>query len=49
MLDSNRKTAVWLIVASLFYSTFVTLRDGGVRWRETFYSLAQLRAANRTR
>jgi hypothetical protein len=25
-------------------STFVTLRQGGIRWRETFYPLATLRA-----
>jgi len=27
-------------------STFVTLRHGGVRWRDTFYSLETLRAGN---
>jgi glycosyltransferase involved in cell wall biosynthesis len=27
-------------------SAFVTLRHGGIRWRETFYPLAQLRAGN---
>lgn len=27
-------------------STFVTLRHGGIRWRETFYPLATLRAGN---
>jgi hypothetical protein len=31
----------WL---SLLNSVFVTLRQGGVRWRDTFYPLAQLRA-----
>jgi hypothetical protein len=25
-------------------STVVTLRQGGVRWRDTFYPIAQLRA-----
>src|SRR6185503_1261930 len=36
------------IFPALFYavlnSTFVTLRQGGVRWRDTFYPLAALRA-----
>jgi hypothetical protein len=31
---------------ALLNSTFVTLRRGGVRWRETFYPLAQLKAGN---
>ena len=31
---------------ALLNSTFVTLRQGGIRWRETFYSLATLRAGN---
>ena len=31
---------------TLFNSAFVTLRQGGIRWRETFYPLAQLRAGN---
>jgi hypothetical protein len=31
----------WLV---LWNSTLVTLRQGGVRWRETFYPLAELRA-----
>jgi cellulose synthase/poly-beta-1,6-N-acetylglucosamine synthase-like glycosyltransferase len=30
---------------SLLNSTWVTLREGGVRWRDTFYSLETLRAA----
>jgi len=38
------------IFPALFYavlnSTWVTLRQGGVRWRETFYPLAALRAGN---
>jgi cellulose synthase/poly-beta-1,6-N-acetylglucosamine synthase-like glycosyltransferase len=29
---------------ALLNSTFVTLRQGGIRWRETFYPLKQLRA-----
>jgi ATP/ADP translocase len=29
---------------ALLNSTFVTLRQGGVRWRDTFYSLKTLRA-----
>jgi len=29
-------------------STFMTLRQGGVRWRDTFYSLLELRAARRS-
>ncbi len=32
-----------LICAALLHSAFVTLRDGGVRWRDTFYPLARLR------
>ncbi len=31
---------------AVFNSTFVTLRQGGVRWRETFYPLDVLRAGN---
>ena len=31
---------------ALLNSTFVTLRQGGIRWRETFYPLATLRAGN---
>jgi hypothetical protein len=31
---------------ALFNSTFVTLRQGGIRWRDTFYSLKTLRAGN---
>jgi len=29
---------------AMFNSTWVTLRQGGVRWRDTFYSLDTLRA-----
>jgi len=31
---------------ALLNSTFVTLRQGGIRWRETFYPLDTLRAGN---
>jgi hypothetical protein len=31
---------------SLLNSTWVTLRQGGVRWRDTFYALDTLRAGN---
>jgi hypothetical protein len=31
---------------TLLNSTFVTLRQGGIRWRETFYLLETLRAGN---
>ena len=31
---------------AMLNSTFVTLRQGGIRWRETFYPLAALRAGN---
>ena len=31
---------------ALINSTLVTLRQGGIRWRETFYPLAALRAGN---
>jgi len=31
---------------ALLNSTFVTLRQGGIRWRDTFYPLATLRAGN---
>ncbi|MCI0350641.1 MAG: hypothetical protein L0Z53_14550, partial [Acidobacteriales bacterium] len=33
---------------ALLNSTFVTLRQGGVRWRDTFYSIEQLRAGGVT-
>ena len=35
-----------LFFYALNYSAFVTLRRGGVRWRDTFYPLATLRAGN---
>ena len=31
---------------ALFNSVLGTLRQGGIRWRETFYPLATLRAGN---
>ena len=33
-----------VLLYSLLNSTWVTLRQGGVRWRDTFYSLETLRA-----
>jgi glycosyltransferase involved in cell wall biosynthesis len=35
-----------LFLYAVLNSTFVTLRQGGIRWRETFYPLKQLRAGN---
>ena len=35
-----------LFLYALLNSTFVTLRQGGIRWRDTFYPLATLRAGN---
>jgi hypothetical protein len=35
-----------LFLYSVLNSTFVTLRQGGVRWRDTFYPLETLRAGN---
>jgi cellulose synthase/poly-beta-1,6-N-acetylglucosamine synthase-like glycosyltransferase len=35
-----------LFLYALLNSAFVTLRQGGVRWRDTFYSLETLRAGN---
>jgi hypothetical protein len=32
-----------MLLVALANSTWVTLRQGGVRWRGTFYPLAQLR------
>jgi hypothetical protein len=34
------------MVVSLLNSAVVTLRQGGVRWRDTFYPLAQIRAGS---
>ncbi len=36
-----------LLIYSLLHSMVVTLRQGGVRWRGTFYPLAELRRENR--
>ena len=35
-----------VLLYALLNSTFVTLRQGGIRWRDTFYSLDTLRAGN---
>jgi hypothetical protein len=35
-----------VLLYALLNSTFVTLRQGGIRWRQTFYPLATLRAGN---
>lgn len=35
-----------VLIFAVVNSTAVTLRQGGVRWRDTFYSLEQLRAGN---
>ena len=35
-----------LFLYAVLNSTFVTLRQGGIRWRDTFYSLETLRAGN---
>lgn len=35
-----------LFLYAVLNSTFVTLRQGGIRWRETFYPLDKLRAGN---
>lgn len=35
-----------VFVYAVLNSTFVTLRNGGIRWRDTFYPLATLRAGN---
>jgi hypothetical protein len=32
-----------MVLYAVFNSTVVTLRQGGVRWRETFYPLEKLR------
>ncbi len=36
--------ALPVFLVALANSTYMTLRRGGVRWRETFYSLDSLRA-----
>jgi len=33
-----------MFLYALLNSTLVTLRQGGIRWRETFYALDALRA-----
>jgi hypothetical protein len=33
-----------VFIWALLNSTFVTLRQGGIRWRDTFYSIEALRA-----
>lgn len=33
-----------VFIYALLNSTFITLRQGGIRWRDTFYSIEQLRA-----
>jgi len=35
-----------LFLYAVLNSTFVTLRQGGIRWRDTYYSLETLRAGN---
>ena len=35
-----------VLVVALLNSTFVTLRQGGIRWRDTFYPLKTLRAGD---
>jgi cellulose synthase/poly-beta-1,6-N-acetylglucosamine synthase-like glycosyltransferase len=35
-----------LFLYSVLNSTYRALRDGGIRWRETFYPLAELRSGN---
>jgi len=35
-----------LFLYALLHSTFVTLRQGGIRWRDTFYPLEALRSGN---
>ena len=35
-----------VFVYAVLNSAFVTLRNGGIRWRDTFYSLKALRAGN---
>jgi len=38
--------ALPVFVCALLNSTWVTLRQGGIRWRDTFYSLQTLRAGS---
>jgi hypothetical protein len=44
--------AIWLplmfsvFIYAMLRSTFVTLRQGGIRWRETFYPIEVLRVGN---
>jgi hypothetical protein len=46
------RSAVWvpfmlpLFFVSVLNSMWVTLRQGGIRWRDTFYPLARLRSGN---
>jgi hypothetical protein len=35
-----------VLLYALLNSTFLTLRRGGIRWRDTFYPLEVLRAGN---
>jgi hypothetical protein len=35
-----------LFLCAVLNSAFVTLRQGGIRWRETFYPLETLREGN---
>ena len=35
-----------LLLYAMLNSTWVTLRQGGIRWRDTFYVLDTLRAGN---
>jgi len=35
-----------LFLYILLNSTYLTLRQGGIRWRDTFYPLATLRSGN---
>ncbi len=47
-ISLRRAVLAPLMFPALFYallvSTLVTVRQGGIRWRGTFYSLEQLRA-----
>jgi glycosyltransferase involved in cell wall biosynthesis len=36
--------AAWLMAIAFWRSAWVTLRQGGIRWRESFYSLKELRS-----